>query len=96
MTELIVEDEIAERLRQIARQEGRPLEAVLRSMLESYPGSPKASAWPLVMANMTEADSDIVWNEYAPDLSERSREILDREFADYLTRRLRDDGGDSA
>jgi hypothetical protein len=47
MSELVIDDSIAERLRQIATEENRPLDAVLRSMLESYQTLPKASDWPL-------------------------------------------------
>lgn len=83
MTELILDDSLVEQLRQLARRENRPLDAVLRSMLEVYTAPPQPSDWPLIMAQMAEADRDIVWNEYAPDLSERSREILEREFGDH-------------
>jgi len=96
MTELIIDDEIAKRLDQIAQQENRPIDAVLRSMLESYAGLVQPSDWPLIMAKMAEADIDIDWNEQAADLSERSRDILDNEFTDYLLKRLQDNDGDSA
>ncbi len=96
MTELIIDDTLAEQLRQLAQYENRPLDAVLRSMLASYATSLQPSEWPLEMARMAEEDTDIVWNEYAPDLSERSRDILESEFGDYLLKRLRDDGDDSA
>ena len=91
MVELIVDNAIAERLRQIAQQENRPLDAVLRSMLESYTPTLEPSDWPLLIARMAEADTDIVWREDATELSERSREILEDEFADYLLKRLDND-----
>jgi hypothetical protein len=96
MTQITVDDFFAERLKQIAQRENRPLDAVLRSMLESYAGTAEPSDWPLMMAQMAEADTDIVWNEYAPDLSARSREILEREFGDYLLKRLNHDADHSA
>ena len=96
MTELMIDDTLAEQLRQLAQHENRPLDAVLRSMLESYATSLQPSEWPLAMARMAEEDTDIAWNEYAPDLSERSRDILESEFGDYLLKRLRDNGDDSA
>jgi hypothetical protein len=95
MTELVVDDEIAEQLRQIAQQENRPLDAVLRSMLDSYAIS-QPSDWPLVMARMAETDTDIVWNEAAADLSERSRDVLEDEFGDYLLKRLQANDDNSA
>ena len=99
MIELIVDDSLAEQIQQIAQQENRPLDAVLRAMLASYAATtaaPPHSDWPLDMARMAESDADIVWNAYATDLSERSREILDREFGDYLLKRLADNGDNSA
>jgi len=91
MAELIIDNAIAERLRQIAQQENRPLDAVLRSMLESYSTALESSHWPLQFARMAESDMDINWREDAADLSERSREILKGEFADYLLKRLEND-----
>lgn len=95
MTELIIENDIAERLRQIARQENRPLDAVLRSMLDSYIVSLQPSDWPLEMAKKAEKDTDIIWNDDASNLSERSREFLENGFGDYLLKRLQDDDDNS-
>jgi hypothetical protein len=94
MSELIVDDSIAMRLRQIAEQENRPLDAVLAAMLAAYPASREPSDWPLKMAMMAEADTDIEWNEYATDLSERSREILNNEFGAHLLKRLNENDND--
>jgi len=96
MAELLVDDNVAARLTEIAEQENRPLDAVLRSMLDSYAKAVLPSDWPLIMARMADADTDIDWNEYAPDLSERSREILGNEFANHLLKRLQDNGDDPA
>lgn len=96
MTELILDNSLVEQLRQLARLENRSLDAVLRSMLEVYTAPLQPSDWPLVMARMAEAEQGIVWNEYAPDLSEHSREILEREFGDHLLKRMQDDDDDSA
>jgi len=82
VSELIIDDEIAKRLREIAQQENRPLDALLRSMLDSYALTSQPSNWALQMAQMAETDTDMEWGEDAADLSERSREILDNEFAD--------------
>jgi hypothetical protein len=96
MAELIIDDEIMKRLREISKQENRPLDVVLRSILDSYSSARQPSDWPLMMAKMAEADTEIVWNEYASDLSERSRELLENDFADYLLKRLPDDDDNSA
>lgn len=88
MAALLIDDVIAERLRQLAQSENRPLEAVLSAMLDAY--APLPSDWPLEMAKLAEADTDIVWNELASDLSERSRDILRNDFGDHLLKRLND------
>jgi len=85
----MIDDALAEQLDRFAQQENRPLDAVLRSMLESYTIVYQPSEWPLEMARQAEEDHTIVWNEYAPDLSERSRDILENEFGDFLLKRLR-------
>jgi len=36
MTALMIDDTLAEQLHRLAQQENRPIDAVLRSMLESY------------------------------------------------------------
>jgi len=82
MAALMIDDAIAERLHEIAQRESRPLDAVIHTMLETYPAVPHASDWPLLMVRM--AETDITWNENASDQSERSREILDSEFRNYL------------
>ena len=46
------------------------------------------SNWALKMAQMAAQDDNIEWNESASTLSEKSREILDGEFADYLLSRM--------
>jgi hypothetical protein len=84
MATLMIDESLADRLRQIALRENRPLDDVLRSMVEFYHRRHEPSDWPLVMAKMADADTDIEWNELAPDLAERSREILQSEFGDYL------------
>jgi len=88
MTELIIDSEVAERLRRLAQEENRSIDDVLRSALDSYSVPTGPSDWPLVMARIAEADTDIVWNDYAPDLAERSREILENEFGKCPTRTL--------
>lgn len=96
MSALIIDDQVAERLRQIALQEHRPIDELIRAMLEVYTVAPQPSQWPLEMAKMAEADTEIEWNEYSPELSERSREILENEFGDYLLAGLTDHDNDSA
>lgn len=91
MVELIVDEEMAATLREIAARENRPVLAVLHSMVEQYSTSLHSSNWALEMAQLAETDTDIIWREDTPDLSERSREILEAEFEDYLLRNMRDD-----
>lgn len=97
MAQLNVANEIAQRLRQIAEQENRSLDDLLRSMLDSYPQAepPRQGNWALRMAEMAQADRDIEWNERAADLAERSREILNTEFAGYLLKRMQNSEADA-
>jgi hypothetical protein len=92
MTVVEFPDRLVDRIKSIARAENRPVADVLDDMLRQYqsPTMPETySTWPLQMALMAEADSDqIEWTAVAPDLSTRSRDILESEFAEELMKRL--------
>lgn len=89
MFTLILDDETAKKLQAISAREKRPLNEVISAALAQYDAPPVTSGnWALKMAQLAEADTTVQWNEFAADLSQRSREILENEFADYLTKRL--------
>lgn len=92
MAQINVSSDIAERLKRIAEQENRSLDDVLTSLLNAYPQVKQQPSgnWALRMALMAQTDTAIEWNERAVDLSERSREILNTEFADYLLNRMQE------
>lgn len=80
MTDMPISRELADRLIALADEEGRSLEDFLNiwlhnRTLDSNPPNEEES-WALRMARQAEQDTDIEWNELAPHLAERSREIL--------------------
>jgi predicted transcriptional regulator len=80
MVSLMLDDDVAEQLKSISEQQNRPVSEVIRQLLAEHrevqpAGNPN---WLRKMAEMAEQDRDIVWKD-EPDLSERSREILERE-----------------
>lgn len=96
MFTLILDDETAERLQAVARRQNRSPNEVVRDLLgqadePQMTGNPN---WLKGMAKRAEQYTDIVWKD-EPDLSERSREILNNEFADYLMRRLEQSGSET-
>lgn len=98
MFTLMLDDETAARLQALARQQNRTPTDVVRDLLEQV-DTPMGNKpdWLKRIAERAEQHSDIVWKD-DPDLSERSREILNDEFADYLLNRMEssDDEHDSA
>jgi hypothetical protein len=88
MAEVVISGELAERLQALAAEQNRSVEEVLDALLVRQKSNP--SNWALAMARMAEADTDIEWNDTAEHLSERSREILEKDFPDYLLKRARD------
>lgn len=89
MTELVIRDErIAWQLLDIARRENRSVEAVLDDLLADYQPDterPKPGTFAALAHSAREAN---IRTEYPVDTSERSREILNTEYADYLKRRM--------
>jgi hypothetical protein len=86
MAQIIIDNAIVLRLLQIAEPAHQPLGVILQAMIESYQPMSVESNWPYKIAKSAELDTDIVWNERASDLSERSREILDNEFDKYIVK----------
>lgn len=95
--DLTFSDEVAERLRALAAREGRSVDEVVRDMMKQYtpaqqdevpqekvedeprPGSGAALLKSALAANIRTGHRDT---------AERSREILDTEFPEYLRKRL--------
>jgi galactose-1-phosphate uridylyltransferase len=80
MFTLILDDETAKKLQAISARENRPLSEVVSAALAQYDVLPeRPTNWALKMAQLAEADTSIEWNDSAIDLSDHSREILERE-----------------
>lgn len=91
MADLLIRDErIAWRLLDIARRENRSVEAVLDTLLSQYDENGEGEKpTPGTFAALAEAARRANISSSEPvDTSERSREILNTEYADYLKRRL--------
>jgi len=84
---IILTGKLAEQLHIIAQRRNLSIEEMLSAWLEEAQPASVAHNWALEMARMAEADTNIVWDESATDLSERSREILDRDYHDYLLKK---------
>ncbi len=92
MAELLIRDEhIAWRLLDIAQREQRSVEDVLDSLLANYPSESEAQETPkgtFAALNWAAEQAGIGLDAEPTDTSERSREILETEYADYLKRRM--------
>lgn len=77
MTMLIVEDELASQLQEIAADENRPVEDVLRTLLELYAALPKTFT-PAAQRTRDEilAAMDGMFNDDVTDLSTTVRETM--------------------
>ncbi|MCA0452600.1 MAG: ribbon-helix-helix protein, CopG family [Chloroflexi bacterium] len=89
MFTLQLDDETAARLQALARQQNRTPTDVVRDLVEQIDipeptGNPN---WLKRIAELAEKDRGIAWND-ENDTAERSREILNNEFADYLLSRM--------
>jgi hypothetical protein len=78
MTTLIIEDELAAQLNEIAADENRPVTDVLRSLLELYSALPKNSEFlsPSLTANEALAAMDGMFDDDVTDLSTSVRETM--------------------
>lgn len=94
MTDFPMDDDLARRIQALAEQEQRSPNDVLRAMLEQYTPTPPRIAdqpekpsWGQRMAKIIREDTTDVFDGFSPDLSARSREILENEYAHYLLKR---------
>lgn len=79
-----IPEDVAQRLEQLAQQEGRSIGEVLNNLLNRYnAGSPPGSLAELAQ-NAREAG---LASAEPVDTADRSREILTTEYADHLKRR---------
>ena len=77
MAEVIIHNELAERLQRIAQRENRPVEAVLQSLLELYSSaSERPSTEPAEPPSDPLADMDGMFDDDITDLSTTVRATM--------------------
>jgi hypothetical protein len=90
MVDLVIRNEqLAWKLLSIAQRENRSVESVLAALLARYDtefeGRPALGTFAMLAQSAQEAD---IRSDMPTDTSERSREILENEYADYLKRHM--------
>jgi Ribbon-helix-helix protein, copG family len=85
-----IPEDVAERLEQLAHQEGRSIGDLLETLLNRYaPESPPGS-----LAEMAQNAREAGLASHQPvDTANHSREILKTDYADYLKRRMKRGSG---
>jgi hypothetical protein len=85
----IIPDDLLQQLEDIAQEEGRTPAELLRALLSQYPRQKSDSPPPGSLAELAEnARKAAISSPHPVDTAERSREILDAEFANYLKSRM--------
>ena len=82
-----IPDDVAKRLEILAEQEGSTVGEVLQTMLDRYKPQSPAGTLAALAQNAREAG---LASSKTVDTAERSREILNQEFADYIKNRMND------
>ena len=80
MSNLWIEGEVADQLRDLAQREQRSVESILKTLLERY-GDVTTSP---TLAQLAQTLAEAGFHSGQRDTATRSREILDAEYADYL------------
>lgn len=95
MATVTLSDQLVERLQAIADAEQRSIEEVLERFLAVYAWPPQPETDPAAppagtMARLVYDAERSGFHSGDPDWVDRSREILNTEFVDYLRRRMQD------
>lgn len=95
MSDLIINDPLAQRLRSLAEREHRSVDEVLETLLDQYPADQDQNEEDdnplLTMLRLAEA-AKLTFTEN--DVVDRSREILNTEYPDYLLKRMHENDAD--
>jgi hypothetical protein len=100
VSDYVIPERLAEQLENIARLENRSPDEVLEDALQHYAtdhsveiteGQPKTRNLLLLIAQAAE---ELGEGSKEGDIAERSREILNNDFPEYLMRRMRGDYSD--
>ena len=84
MSNLVIRSDLADRIRQIARQHDQPVEDFLESLLDGVGASAPAGS----LAALAEAAEAADIRLGVADVAERSREILAEEYEKRAARRM--------
>lgn len=89
MATLTLRPDLVTKLEQIAQNENRTVEQVVETLVTTYVSATKADLESpetkfQKMLDMIDSDETVVWQDNR-DLSERAKEILDSEYAEYLS-----------
>ena len=79
MSDLLIEGEIADQLRDLAKREHRSVEAVLKTLLEQYAETETKTS--PTLAQFAQALAEANFHSGQTDTATRSREILETEYA---------------
>ena len=85
MSNLLIEGDVADQLRDLAERQHMTVEAALKSLLERYSDSEPSTTLARLAETLNEGD----FHSGQSDTATRSREILETEYADYLINRKR-------
>jgi hypothetical protein len=90
MSDLVIRSDLAKRIRQIARQHNQPVEDFLETLLDNVRIlAPKGT-----LAGLAEAAERANIQAGASDISERSREIINEEYARRAARWMNEEQDD--
>lgn len=99
MADLVIGEKLAGKLRKAARLQGQTVEEFIEAIVDR--ALPETSAEPIkitaplgTLAALAEA-ADQANIRLSPDLTERSREILENEFPEYLKSRMNTESRDA-
>lgn len=100
MSDLIIHNGLAEKLRLAASHHKLPVEEFLESLLDRLPLEPgvssmQISAPPGTLAALAEAAKKANIRLAVKDVSSRSREILENEWSEHLTRWMKEKSDDA-
>jgi hypothetical protein len=97
MADLILTGKVADKLRDLAERQGRTAEAVVEEMIQHYPPAQEVEATEEQQGKEPRPGSGTALLKSAlaanirtrnSDTAARSREILDKEFPEYLRQRM--------
>lgn len=84
MADLIIEGKLADQLRDLAQRQQQSVESLLQTLVDRFADSP-------TLAQLAESLAYAEFHSGRNDTATNSREILEREYGDYLIRRSRQD-----